>query len=58
MANYEAIIVGLELELQISVAGLTIYGDSKLIVKHLCGEYNVKKAERIPYRKREEELLA
>lgn len=50
--EYEAVITGLELALQIPVTGLTIYSDSKLGVKQLREEYNVKKAELIPTMKR------
>lgn len=34
-AKYEAVIVGLELVLQLLVTSLTIYSDSELIVKQL-----------------------
>lgn len=55
--EYEAIIVGLELALQIQITSLTIYGDSELIVKQLCGDYDMKKTELIPYHKKAEQLL-
>lgn len=41
--------MGLELELQILITNLTIYGDSELIVKQLHGEYSAKKMELITY---------
>lgn len=43
IAEYEVSIVGLELALEISIIGLSINGDSYLVVKQLHGEY--KKAE-------------
>ncbi|KAK2984212.1 hypothetical protein RJ640_006671 [Escallonia rubra] len=36
-AEYEAIIAGLELSLEVSIDDLTIYGDSELIIKQLKG---------------------
>lgn len=47
-AEYEAVITGLESQLQMAIANLTIYGNSELIVKQLTTEYNVKKAELSP----------
>lgn len=41
--EYEAIIMGLELALQIPIANLTIYGYSKLVIKKIQGEYTIRK---------------
>lgn len=54
--EYEAVIIGAELTLQ-SIANLTIFEDSNLILKQLRGEYNVRKMEPIPYHSRVEKLL-
>lgn len=40
--EYEPVIVGLELALQIPITSLTIFGDFKLIVKQLHGEHSAK----------------
>lgn len=58
IAEYKAIIVGLELALLTPIAHLTIHEDSKLKVKQLNGEYNVKEAELIPYHKQAGKLLS
>lgn len=55
-AEYEAIFA-LELALKIPIVSLRICGDSELIVKQLRREYNVKKAELVPYHKKMEQLL-
>lgn len=49
-AAYESVIAELELALQIPIEELTIYGDSKLIVKELRREYVVRKVSLVPYR--------
>lgn len=54
--EYEAVITRLELALQTQIGKLTTHGDSKLIVKPLCGEYSVK-AELILYHKWVEKLI-
>ncbi|XP_028096381.1 uncharacterized protein LOC114296288 [Camellia sinensis] len=57
-AEYKAIIAGLELALQIPIEGLSIYGDSKLMVKQLHGEYIVMKTSLISYHKRADQLFS
>ena len=57
-AEYEAVIAGLELELQIPIEKLSIYGDSELVVKQLRGEYIVRKISLAPYHKRADHLLS
>ncbi|XP_028085335.1 uncharacterized protein LOC114286368 [Camellia sinensis] len=57
-AEYEAVIAGLELALQIPIEELSIYGDSELVVKQLRGEYIVKKTNPILYHERADQLLS
>ncbi|XP_028062797.1 uncharacterized protein LOC114266101 [Camellia sinensis] len=57
-AEYEAVIAGLELALQIPIDELSMYGDSELVVKQLRGEYIVKKTSLIPYHERADQLLS
>lgn len=57
-AEYESVIAGLELALQIPIEELTIYGDSELIVKQLRGEYVVRKVSLVPYHKRADYLMS
>ncbi|XP_058216876.1 uncharacterized protein LOC131327758 [Rhododendron vialii] len=57
-AEYEAVIAGLELALQIPIEELLVYGDSELVIKQLRGEYIVKKASLAPYHERASQLLS
>ncbi|KAK2997285.1 hypothetical protein RJ639_025852, partial [Escallonia herrerae] len=57
-AEYEFVIVGLELALQIPIIELTIYGDSQLVVKQLRGEYTVRRTNLVPYHERANQLLS
>ncbi|KAK2985274.1 hypothetical protein RJ640_009787 [Escallonia rubra] len=57
-AEYESVIAGLELALQIPMVELTIYGDSQLVVKQLRGEYKVRRTNLVPYHERANQLLS
>ncbi|KAK3039072.1 hypothetical protein RJ639_028523 [Escallonia herrerae] len=57
-AESEAIIVGLELSLEVSIDDLTIYRDSKLIIRQLKGEYQIRKPNLFPYYERADYLLS
>ncbi|XP_058221003.1 uncharacterized protein LOC131331154 [Rhododendron vialii] len=57
-AEYEAVIAGLELALQIPIEELLVYGDSELVIKQLRGEYIVNKASLAPYHERASQLLS
>lgn len=50
--KFEAVIVGLELAVQISITSMTIYRESKLVVKQLHRVYSVKKDRADPYPRR------
>ncbi|KAG5562842.1 hypothetical protein RHGRI_005537 [Rhododendron griersonianum] len=56
--EYEAVIAGLELALQIPIEELLVYGDSELVIKQLRGEYIVKKASLAPYHEKASQLLS
>ncbi|PHU14001.1 putative pectin methyltransferase QUA2 [Capsicum chinense] len=47
--EYQALIVGIEMELDMKIPQLDIYGDSKLIINQLSGSYEVKKEDLFPY---------
>ncbi|XP_074315068.1 uncharacterized protein LOC141651248 [Silene latifolia] len=49
MAEYQALILGLQMAIEIGVRDMDIYGDSKLVVNQVLGEYEVKKEDLIPY---------
>ncbi|XP_070004415.1 uncharacterized protein LOC142163405 [Nicotiana tabacum] len=48
-AEYQALIVGLEMALEMKILQLEIYDDSKLIINQLLGSYEVKKKDLLPY---------
>ncbi|XP_074293171.1 uncharacterized protein LOC141620118 [Silene latifolia] len=57
MAEYQALILGLQMAIEIGVRDMDIYGDSKLVVNQVLGEYEVKKEDLIPYHQRALQLL-
>ncbi|CAL8989853.1 unnamed protein product [Prunus brigantina] len=52
VAEYEALIIGLEIALEMHIDGLQAYGDSQLVVRQLNGQYAVRNATLIPYHER------
>ncbi|XP_074300732.1 uncharacterized protein LOC141632042 [Silene latifolia] len=52
MAEYQALILGLQMAIEIGVRGMDIYRDSELVVNQVLGEYEVKKEDLIPYHQR------
>ncbi|XP_019258730.1 PREDICTED: uncharacterized protein LOC109236944 [Nicotiana attenuata] len=48
-AEYQALIVGLEIALEMKILQLEIYGDSKLIINQLLRSYEVKKEDLLTY---------
>ncbi|XP_074318279.1 uncharacterized protein LOC141655079 [Silene latifolia] len=57
MAEYQALILGLQMAIEIGVRDMDIYGDSSLVVNQVLGEYEVKKEDLIPYHQRALQLL-
>ncbi|XP_074293723.1 uncharacterized protein LOC141620863 [Silene latifolia] len=57
MAEYQALILGLQMAIEIGVRDMDINGDSKLVVNQVLGEYEVKKEDLIPYHQRALQLL-
>ncbi|XP_071919019.1 uncharacterized protein [Coffea arabica] len=51
VAEYQALILGLEIAVDMEQLDIQIYGDSLLVVNQLLGSYEVKKSELIPYHK-------
>ncbi|PKU86474.1 RNA-directed DNA polymerase [Dendrobium catenatum] len=56
-AEYEALIVGLELAIQMSIVRVKIFGDSQLIINQVAGIFKVLKPELLPYHNKTMELL-
>ncbi|GAA0160176.1 hypothetical protein LIER_16789 [Lithospermum erythrorhizon] len=49
VAEYQALILRIEVATELNIPQLDVYGDSQLIIHQLMGEYEVKKPELIPY---------
>src|SRR3954462_9292807 len=49
VAEYNALLIGLQLAHQLGVRNLQAYGDSKLVINQLRGEYEVRSDDLIPY---------
>src|SRR4051812_7560199 len=49
VAEYNAMLIGLQLAHQLRVRNLQAYGDSKLVVDQLRGEYEFRSDDPIPY---------
>ncbi|XP_019172511.1 PREDICTED: uncharacterized protein LOC109167896 [Ipomoea nil] len=49
VAEYQALILGLEIAADMKQLRINIYGDSKLIINQVLGLYEVKKTELVPY---------
>ena len=51
MAEYQALILGLKMAVNIKMSRLKVFGDSQLVIRQLLSLYEVKKPEFIPYHK-------
>ncbi|XP_075102919.1 uncharacterized protein LOC142177606 [Nicotiana tabacum] len=49
VSEYQALILGLEMAVEIKRIQLQVFGDSQLVVDQLLGSYDVKKSELRPY---------
>uniref|UniRef100_A0A7N2N597 RNA-directed DNA polymerase n=1 Tax=Quercus lobata TaxID=97700 RepID=A0A7N2N597_QUELO len=58
VAEYQALIIGLQMAIEMGIAQLEIFGDSKLIINQILEQYDVKKEDLIPYCKYAKKLLA
>jgi ribonuclease HI len=56
-AEYEALIAGLELSLEIEIKAVRIFGDSLLIINQITGEYKVLKSKLIQYHQKAMEQM-
>ena len=58
VAEYQALLLGLRMAVDIKQRHLQIYGDSKMVINQLLGEYEVRKPELMPYAKQAKRLIA
>ncbi|GLT26704.1 hypothetical protein SLA2020_017500 [Shorea laevis] len=49
VAEYQALIAGLEMALEMQIYQLNVYGDSSLVVNELIKEFDVRKPDLVPY---------
>ncbi|KAM1643188.1 hypothetical protein ACFX2K_013023 [Malus domestica] len=57
VAEYQAMIIGLQMAINMGIIALEIFGDSKLIINQLLTEYEVRKDDLIPYFRLATQLL-
>ncbi|CAM8928328.1 unnamed protein product [Rhodiola kirilowii] len=58
MAEYQALLLGLQMARQISIDKMDIYGDSQLVINQVLGDYEVRKDDLIPYHRHATQLLS
>ncbi|KAM1000630.1 hypothetical protein ACFX2A_007359 [Malus domestica] len=49
IAEYQALIIRLQMAINMEITTLEVYGDSKLIINQLLTEYEVRKDDLVPY---------
>ncbi|KAL0378915.1 UNVERIFIED_CONTAM: hypothetical protein Sradi_3197000 [Sesamum radiatum] len=49
VAEYQALIIGLQIALETGIIEMEVYGDSKLIINQLLNIYEVKKEDLVPF---------
>ncbi|KAK3004741.1 hypothetical protein RJ639_019602 [Escallonia herrerae] len=49
VAEYQALIIGLQMALELGIPSLAVSGNSKLVINQLLKEYEVKKEDLVPY---------
>ena len=57
VAEYEALVIGLEVALEMKIQSLEVFGDSLLVIKQMRGEFAVKHENLIPYYEKAKGLL-
>ncbi|KAG9444831.1 hypothetical protein H6P81_016171 [Aristolochia fimbriata] len=57
-AEYQVILLGLGMAVEVKLPQLNIYGDLALVIKHLTGEFQVKKLKLMPFWRHAGEFLA
>ena len=49
VAEYQELVLGLQMTLEMGIKDFDVYGDSQLVINQLLEEYKVKKEDLIPY---------
>ncbi|XP_075086304.1 uncharacterized protein LOC142169011 [Nicotiana tabacum] len=58
VTEYQALILGPEMVMDIKQLQLQVFGDSKLVINHILGSYEVKKPEFVPHHKYAQRLVS
>ena len=58
VAEYQALIIGLQMAIEMGISQLEIFGDSKLVINQILEQFDVKKEDLFPYCKYAKKLLA
>ena len=58
VAEYQALIISLQIAIEMGILQLEIFGDSKLVINQILEQYDVKKEDLVPYCKYAKKLLA
>ena len=58
VAEYQALIIGLQMAIKMGILQLEMFGDSKLVINQILEQYDVKKEDPVPYCKYVKKLLA
>ena len=58
VAEYQALIIGLQMAIEMGISQLEIFGDSKLVINQILEQYDVKKENLVPYCKYAKKLVA
>ena len=58
VAEYQALIIGLQMAIEMGISQLEIFRDSKIVINQILEQYDVKKEDLIPYCKYVKKLLA
>ncbi|CAL9018761.1 unnamed protein product [Prunus brigantina] len=57
VAEYQALIMGLQMAVEMKISSLEVYGDSTLVINQLLTHYEVRKDDLIPYHQMATQLL-
>ncbi|KAM1962669.1 hypothetical protein ACFX16_022931 [Malus domestica] len=57
VAEYQALIIGLQMAINMGITALEVFADSKLIINQLLTEYEVRKDDLVPYFRLATQLL-
>ena len=57
MAEYQALILGLQMAIELGIKDVYVYGDSQLVISQLLDEYGVKKEDLVPYHRHALQIL-